>query len=91
MNQRDRVIKYIKLFGSITPMEAFRDLGITKLATRISELRKDGMEFKKEYIKSQNRFGETVHYMRYSFPEEGDVNGSNKWYTNADGRTNYIN
>ena len=78
MKQGDRVIKYIKLFGSITPMEAFRDLGITKLATRISELRKDGMEFKKEYIKSQNRFGEPVHYMRYSFPEEGDINGPNK-------------
>lgn len=78
MNQRGRVIKYIKLFGSITPMEAFRDLGITKLATRISELRKDGMEFKKEYIKTKNRFGETVYYMKYSFPEKGDINGSNK-------------
>lgn len=78
MNQSDRVIKYIKLFGSITPMDAFRDLGITKLATRISELRKDGMEFKKEYIKTKNRFGETVYYMKYSFPEEGDINGPNK-------------
>ena len=71
MTQGERVIEYIKRFGSITPMEAFRDLGITKLATRISELRRDGMEFKKEYIKSKNRFGETVYYMKYSFPKEG--------------------
>ena len=91
MNQGERVIEYIKRFGSITPMEAFMDLGITKLATRISELIQEGMEFKKEYIKSQNRFGEPVHYMRYSFPEEGDVNGSNKWYTNVNGRINNIN
>lgn len=72
MTQGERVIEYIKRFGSITPMEAFRDLGITKLATRISELRKEGMEFKKEFVKGKNRFGETVHYMRYSFPKEGD-------------------
>lgn len=72
MNQGERIIKYIERFGSITPMEAFSDLGITKLATRISELRKTGMEFEKEYIKSKNRFGEPVHYMRYSFPKEGE-------------------
>lgn len=72
MNQGERIIEYIERFGSITPMEAFSDLGITKLATRISELRKTGMEFEKEYIKSKNRFGETVHYMRYSFPKEGE-------------------
>ena len=75
MNQGERVIDYIKRFGSITPMEAFSDLGITKLATRISELRKEGMEFKKEFIKSKNRFGEPVHYMRYSFPQGDDTNG----------------
>ena len=78
MTQGERVIEYIKRFGSITPMEAFGDLGITKLATRISELRKEGMEFKKEYIKSKNRFGETVDYMRYSFPKEGDADGYDK-------------
>lgn len=72
MTQGERVINYIERFGSITPMEAFSDLGITKLATRISELRKAGMEFEKEYIKSKNRFGETVYYMRYSFPKGGE-------------------
>ena len=69
MTQAKRIIEYINRFGSITPMEAFRDLGITKLATRISELRKTGIEFNKEYIKSKNRFGEDVYYMRYSFPK----------------------
>ena len=77
MTQAKRVIEYIEKFGSITPMEAFMDLGITKLATRISELRKEGMEFKKEYVKSKNRFGEIVYYMKYSFPKEGENNGLN--------------
>ena len=72
MTQRDRVINYIEQFGEITPIEAFRDLGITKLATRISEMIKDGIEIEKEFVKSKNRFGETVYYMKYSFPKEGD-------------------
>lgn len=67
--QRELVLEYITRFGSITPMQAFADLGITKLATRISEMRKDGMEFKIETEKSKNRFGKTVHYAKYSFIE----------------------
>ena len=70
MTQHDRIIEYINEFGSISPLEAFRDLGITKLATRISEMRASGMSFDKELISTKNRFGETCHYMRYSFPSE---------------------
>ena len=70
MTQSERIIDYIKQFGSISPLEAFRDLGITKLATRISEMKKEGMEFDQEFMKSKNRFGETVHYMRYSLPKK---------------------
>ena len=69
MTQREAIIKYLKDFGSITPMEAIYDLGITKLATRISEMRADGMEFKIETVKSKNRYGKTVHFAKYSFLE----------------------
>lgn len=70
MNQREAILKYIEDFGSITPMQAFGDLGVTKLATRISEMRKDGMQFKIETITSKNRYGHTVHFARYSFVKE---------------------
>ena len=66
MTPCERIIAYIKEFGSISPMEAFRDLGITKLATRISEMKDDGIEFEQKYEKAQNRFGEPVYFMRYS-------------------------
>ena len=69
MTQGERIINYIKQFGSITPMEAFMDLGITKLATRISELSQEGVEFYKEYMKTKNRFGEPAYYMRYWLKE----------------------
>lgn len=65
--QNERILHYLEMYGSITPLDAFRDLGITKLATRISEMRRfEGKQFKQEYEKSKNRFGETVYYMRYS-------------------------
>ena len=69
MTQRDAIIEYITEFGSITPMQAFSDLGITKLATRISEMRKDGMKFKIEMVSTKNRYGKLVTYAKYSFVE----------------------
>lgn len=69
MTQRELIIDYITDFGSITPMQAFADLGITKLATRISEMRKVGYDFKIEMVRSRNRYGKAVSYARYSFVE----------------------
>lgn len=66
MTQYEKILQYIDDFGSISPMEAFSDLGITKLATRISEMRKDGIEFDQVWECSKNRYGQKVHYMRYS-------------------------
>ena len=68
MTQREAILQYIKDFGSITPMQAFADLGITKLATRISEMRKDGMEFRIETVHVRNRYGKAVSYAKYSLP-----------------------
>lgn len=69
MTQNERIIAYIKDFGSISPMEAFRDLGITKLATRVSEMKAEGIEFEQKYEKAKNRYGEPVYYMRYKLKE----------------------
>ena len=67
MTQKERVRKYINEFGSITPLDAFNDLGITKLATVVSTMKRDGEFFYQRYEKSKNRWGEPVHYMRYSY------------------------
>ena len=65
MSQHEMILNYIDAFGSISPMEAFTDLGITKLATRISEMRQDGHQFSQRMETRKNRFGKTCHYMRY--------------------------
>ena len=63
--QCEMIIKYINEFGSITSQEAFVDLGCTRLASRICDLKKRGYEFEKTYETSKNRFGENVKYIRY--------------------------
>ena len=68
MTQREAILEYIREFGSITPLQAFADLGITKLATRISEMRKDGYEFRIETVRSKNRYGKPVYFAKYSLP-----------------------
>ena len=68
-NQRERIVNYMEEFGSITPLEAFQDLGITKLATRISELIRDGVAIKKTPLKVKNRYGENCYIMKYELAE----------------------
>ena len=40
--QYDQIYQFVRKNGSITPMQAFSELGVTKLATRISEMTADG-------------------------------------------------
>ena len=46
ITQRQRIIDYIKEFGSITSLDAYKDLGITQLGARIDQLKKEGYKFK---------------------------------------------
>lgn len=69
MTQNERVIAYINEFGSISTLEAFTDLGITRLASRICDLKDMGYEFNKEWESKKNRYGEPVSYVRYSLAE----------------------
>ena len=65
MTQHERILKYMDDYGSITPMDAFMDLGITKLATRIGEISRMGHRIEKKVEFTKNRYGQRVHYMRY--------------------------
>lgn len=69
MSQKEQILLYIKTFGSISPMDAFADLGITKLATRVSEMRRDGIKFNIEMVNGFNRFEKPIRYARYSLVE----------------------
>ena len=64
-DQQMDILCYIYDFGSISPMEAFSDLGITKLSTRISEMKMLGIRFDQAYEDHINRLGKKKHFMRY--------------------------
>jgi len=67
--QTEKVLQYIKDFGSINPLEALNDLGIMRLASRICDLRNEGYVITKEMKKGKNRYGETVYFAEYSLKE----------------------
>lgn len=64
--QCDRVLRYMEDFGSITQLEALSDLGIMRLASRISEMRKRGVKITDEQTVIKNRYGEKCHIKKYS-------------------------
>lgn len=69
MTQNEKIRMYMRDHGSITPMDAMREFGIMRLASRISEMRKDGESITKTTVKDKNRYGDTVHYAKYSYSE----------------------
>lgn len=70
--QAQRVLDYMDRFGSITQMEALRDLGVMRLASRISDLKKQGYPITSDMETVQNRFGENCKIKRYSLAVVAD-------------------
>lgn len=71
ITQCDRILNYMSEFGSITQLEALRDLGCFRLASRINDLKKKGYKIRREMVDVNNRYGEVVQIARYRF--EGGI------------------
>lgn len=70
ITQKDRILQYIREFGSISSWEAYKELGITQLGARIKELKEEGYEFQTEWESSTNRYEEKVDFKRYYLVED---------------------
>lgn len=68
VTQKDMVLDYMTRFGSISSLEAFRDLGITRLAAVIFQLRLSH-NIVSESEEIENRYGDKVHFARYRLGE----------------------
>lgn len=65
-SQNERILEYMRTEGSITQLTALQDLGVMRLASRISDLRKQGYSIVSKSEAIKNRYGETCHIKRYS-------------------------
>ena len=68
---KPRIIDYMKSHKGITSMDAFTDLGITRLSARIKELRDLGYDISTIMVDGTNRYGEPVRYGLYRLNWKG--------------------
>ena len=69
--QCQMVLEYMRQFGSINPLEAIRDIGCMRLASRINDLKDQGFAIGRRMKTSKNRYGKNVSFAEY-YLEEGN-------------------
>ena len=68
--QCDKVLEYMRQFGSITQLQALSDIGCMRLASRISDLRQQGYPIGRRIKTGKNRYGDSVSFAEYYLIEE---------------------
>ncbi len=76
MTQCERVLRHLQDFGSITTYEAFTEYGITRLASRICDLRQNGYKIQKTFETKKNRYGRAVSFARYRLENGNAIQNS---------------
>ena len=64
--QTQRVLQYMRDFGSIMAVQGMADLGVMRLAARIADLRKAGYAIESKTSQGRNRYGKTCNVAQYS-------------------------
>lgn len=70
MTQTEQIRRHLTTRGPITSLLAVRAYGITRLAARIYDLRKTGLDVQGRMVNVENRYGETVQVKEYYLPDE---------------------
>lgn len=66
MTHKERILRHLQDYGSITTWEAITEYHCTRLGHYIYLLRrKENYNITDEVVKGTNRYGEPVHYKRY--------------------------
>ena len=71
--QQQRVLDYMNQHGSITSLEAFQHLWVTRLSAVIFELKRKGYNIRSRMELHQNEYGETKHFARYSVVNRNEI------------------
>ena len=70
ITQCEKILRHLKDHGSITSIEAITEYGILRLASRINDLRAQGVAIVSEMATGKNRYGETTHFSVYRLAED---------------------
>ena len=70
--QCEKILEYMKTYGSITARDAYK-LGIMRLASRISDLKRAGEKILSETIKVENMDGSTSYVSKYYLLKSSEV------------------
>ena len=65
MNQKERLLNHLQTKGKINPLQAWRELGIYRLADTVLRLRKEGYEITTNITKVKNKFKEVCSVAEY--------------------------
>ena len=68
--QAQRVLDYMREYGGITQLDALQELGVMRLASRVSELKKRGYNIVGERVEVKNRYGESCYIKKYREGED---------------------
>ena len=67
--QCQRILRHLKDYGSINSLDAMREYGILRLASRIHDLRRMGYKITSTTVSKKNRYDETTHFKVYRLGE----------------------
>ena len=70
--QKKIILEHLLANEALTPADAFRLTGSTRLSARIYDLRRDGYAINTEMITVRNRFGRTATVARYRLIGDND-------------------
>jgi hypothetical protein len=63
--QMKAIKDYLLAGNTLTSMEAYKKFGCTKLPSRISDLRKEGLEIQTIMMEGETRYGTPTRYAKY--------------------------
>jgi hypothetical protein len=67
MNQKERLLNHLEIFGKINPLEAWEKLGVYRLSDTVYRLRKEGYDIETLDLAVQNQFGEKCVVAEYVY------------------------
>jgi len=67
MTQSNRLLDYLKLHGTINPLESWQQLGIYRLSDTVFRLRKQGYLIRTDLVEVKNQFNEVCRVANYVF------------------------